>query len=70
MDQTTREAIDERLKVLEGVSTAVYRCIDDLMKMRSALPPVGSAQFHVDTEAALAESDTDTPVSVEQNEAL
>ncbi|KAG5646278.1 hypothetical protein DXG03_003874 [Asterophora parasitica] len=38
MDQLTREAIDERLRVLEGVSGAVYRCIDDLMRMRSALP--------------------------------
>ncbi|KAJ4468273.1 hypothetical protein J3R30DRAFT_3715202 [Lentinula aciculospora] len=40
MDRTTREAIDERLKVLEGVSTAVYQCIDDLIRMRSALPPL------------------------------
>ncbi|KAG6920120.1 hypothetical protein DXG01_010188 [Tephrocybe rancida] len=38
MDRLTREAIDERLRVLEGVSSAVYRCIDDLMRMRSALP--------------------------------
>lgn len=38
MDRLTREAIDERLRVLEGVSSAVYHCIDDLMKMRSALP--------------------------------
>lgn len=38
MDRVTREAIDERLRVLEGVSGAVYRCIDDLMRMRSALP--------------------------------
>ncbi|KAJ7874684.1 hypothetical protein B0H14DRAFT_2501920 [Mycena olivaceomarginata] len=38
MDTVTREAIDERLRVLEGVSGAVYRCIDDLMRMRSALP--------------------------------
>ncbi|KAJ7124912.1 hypothetical protein C8R44DRAFT_587509, partial [Mycena epipterygia] len=38
MDSVTREAIDERLRVLEGVSGAVYRCIDDLMRMRSALP--------------------------------
>ncbi|RDB25352.1 E3 ubiquitin-protein ligase HRD1 [Hypsizygus marmoreus] len=38
MDRLTREAIDERLRVLEGVSGAVYRCIDDLMRMRSALP--------------------------------
>jgi len=38
MDRLTRDAIDERLRVLEGVSGAVYRCIDDLMRMRSALP--------------------------------
>jgi len=38
MDRMTREAIDERLRVLEGVSTAIHRCVDDLMRMRSALP--------------------------------
>jgi len=38
MDRVSREAIDERLRVLEGVSGAVYRCIDDLMRMRSVLP--------------------------------
>ncbi|KIL68928.1 hypothetical protein M378DRAFT_184790 [Amanita muscaria Koide BX008] len=38
MDRLTREAIDERLRVLEGVSTAINRCVDDLMRMRSALP--------------------------------
>ncbi|KAK2467802.1 hypothetical protein APHAL10511_000097 [Amanita phalloides] len=38
MDRVTREAIDERLRVLEGVSTAVYRCINELMRMRSTLP--------------------------------
>ncbi|KAG6891754.1 hypothetical protein C0992_006175 [Termitomyces sp. T32_za158] len=38
MDRLTREAIDERLRVLEGVSSAVYHCIDELMRMRSALP--------------------------------
>jgi len=38
MDRVTREAIDERLRVLEGVSGAVFRCIEDLMKVRSSLP--------------------------------
>ncbi|KAJ7072425.1 hypothetical protein C8F01DRAFT_1103964 [Mycena amicta] len=38
MDGLTREAIDERLRVLEGVSGAVNRCIDDLMRMRSVFP--------------------------------
>ncbi|KAF8659224.1 hypothetical protein AX16_001884 [Volvariella volvacea WC 439] len=40
MDSLTREAIDERLRVLDGVSTSVHRCIEDLMRMRSALPIV------------------------------
>jgi len=38
MDRVTREAIDERLRVLEGVSGAMYRCIEDLVRVRSALP--------------------------------
>ena len=38
MDRLTREAIDERLKALERVSNTIYGCIDDLMRMRSALP--------------------------------
>lgn len=39
LDRLTREAIDERLRVLEGVSGAVYRCIEELTRMRSVLPP-------------------------------
>ena len=39
LDRLTRESIDERLRILEGVSGAVYRCIDDLMRLRSAIPP-------------------------------
>lgn len=38
MDRLTREAIDERLRILEGVSNTVYRCIEDLTRVRSALP--------------------------------
>ncbi|KDR75391.1 hypothetical protein GALMADRAFT_227041 [Galerina marginata CBS 339.88] len=40
LDRLTRESIDERLRILEGVSGAAYRCIDDLMRLRSALPPL------------------------------
>lgn len=40
MDRLTREAIDERLKVLESVSGTLHRCVDDLMRMRSVLPPM------------------------------
>ena len=39
LDRLTRDSIDERLRILEGVSGAVYRCIDDLMRLRSAIPP-------------------------------
>lgn len=38
LDRVTREAIDERLRVLEGVSGAVHRCIEELTRVRSVLP--------------------------------
>lgn len=38
LDRLTREAIDERLRILEGVSGTIYRCVDDLLRLRSALP--------------------------------
>jgi E3 ubiquitin-protein ligase synoviolin len=38
LDVLTREAIDERLRVLEGVSTAMYRCVQELTRVRSVLP--------------------------------
>lgn len=38
MDSLTREAIDERLRILENVSGTVYRCVEDLLRLRSALP--------------------------------
>ncbi|KAA1474329.1 hypothetical protein DENSPDRAFT_866430 [Dentipellis sp. KUC8613] len=41
MDRLTRDAIDERLRVLEGVSGAVYRCIEQLTRVRSVLPSSG-----------------------------
>lgn len=38
MDTLTREAIDERLRLLENVSSTVHRCIEDLTRVRSVLP--------------------------------
>jgi E3 ubiquitin-protein ligase synoviolin len=38
LDRVTRDAIDERLRVLEGVSGTLYSCIAELLRMRSALP--------------------------------
>lgn len=49
MDQITREAIDERLRILEGVSVAVSRCVEDLTRVRSALPD-SSSTSSVSTE--------------------
>ncbi|KDQ57713.1 hypothetical protein JAAARDRAFT_156640 [Jaapia argillacea MUCL 33604] len=39
LDSLTRDAIDERIRVLEGVSGAVSRCVEELMRVRSILPP-------------------------------
>lgn len=38
MDCFTREAIDERLRILENVSVTIDRCVADLVRVRSALP--------------------------------
>jgi E3 ubiquitin-protein ligase synoviolin len=38
LDQLTREAIDERLRVLDGVSGTLTRCIEELTRFRSTLP--------------------------------
>ncbi|KAL0072810.1 E3 ubiquitin-protein ligase hrd1 [Marasmius tenuissimus] len=45
LDKTTREAIDERLRVLERVSASVHHNIEDLLRMRSVLPlaPIATA---------------------------
>ena len=45
MEQLTREAIDERLRVLGRVDEVVNMCIDELTRMRSVLPPVESASI-------------------------
>lgn len=38
LDQLTREAIDERLRLLENVEAAAARCITELLRCRSVLP--------------------------------
>jgi len=43
MDVLTREAIDERLRVLGRVDEVVNMCINELTRLRSVLPPVRSA---------------------------
>lgn len=60
MDRVTREAIDERLRVLEGVSGAVFRCIEDLMRVRSSLPPPTTAPGTFSSPAPSASSSSNT----------
>ena len=38
LDVLTRDAIDERLRVLESVSRAMFRCAEELTRLRSVLP--------------------------------
>ncbi|KAF8274588.1 hypothetical protein EI94DRAFT_1561432 [Lactarius quietus] len=38
LDVLTRDAIDERLRVLESVSSAMFRCAEELTRLRSVLP--------------------------------
>ncbi|THH07757.1 hypothetical protein EW145_g3168 [Phellinidium pouzarii] len=38
LDQLTREAIDERLRILESIQTMSARCVTDLLRCRSVLP--------------------------------
>lgn len=60
MDRVTREAIDERLRVLEGVSGAVFRCIEDLMKVRSSLPASTTPTAGISSSANPSASELDS----------
>lgn len=42
-DRVTREAIDERLRVLNRVDEVVNRLVDELTRLRSTLPNSDSA---------------------------
>jgi len=69
MDRVTREAIDERLRVLEGVSGAVFRCIEDLMRVRSSLPaPTTPVPGTISSPAnpSVSASSSSNPVGVDQ----
>jgi E3 ubiquitin-protein ligase synoviolin len=70
LDVLTREAIDERLRVLEGISSTMYRCVEELTRLRSVLPastgpaplstlarsPPGQGQQGSTTQTAVLES--------------
>ena len=66
MDQITREAIDERLRILEGVSVAVSRCVEDLTRVRSALPDSSTGSTSVSSEP----QSHDTPSSPSIGESM
>lgn len=40
LDTLTRDSIEERLRILDGVSATLNECVDTLLKLRSALPPL------------------------------
>lgn len=39
----TRESIDERLKILDEVQSSLWKCAEDLTRMKSVLPSGGDA---------------------------
>lgn len=43
MDTLTRDAIDERLRVLDNVQGTLQRCTEELLRARSVLPPFAAA---------------------------
>ncbi|KAI0066151.1 hypothetical protein BV25DRAFT_1879222 [Artomyces pyxidatus] len=55
LDVLTRDSIDERLRVLESVSGAIYRCVEELTRLRSVLPPSPSPLAQT-SEAASAQA--------------
>jgi len=60
----TRETIDERLRVLEGVQQTVWRCVEDLTKLRSALtdPLDGMRRESLSSSAGAASGSRETSV--------
>ncbi|KAH9913456.1 uncharacterized protein BXZ73DRAFT_92953 [Epithele typhae] len=74
LDALTREAIDERLRVLEGVSGAVYRCVEELTRVRSVLPAtqgtaaVTTAPAASSSAVAAAESSSESGEKAKEKE--
>jgi len=44
LDTLTRDAIDERLRILESVSARATTCVEELLRVRSVLPPQAGRQ--------------------------
>ncbi|KAF8135634.1 hypothetical protein EV363DRAFT_1551350 [Boletus edulis] len=63
LDQNTREAIDERIRILQDVSNTINRCVEDLVRVRSFLPPSSptvSPQDPPDVTTSSAQSSGDS----------
>ncbi|KAF9529283.1 hypothetical protein CPB83DRAFT_853010 [Crepidotus variabilis] len=65
LDKLTREAIDERLRVMERASVTVYQCINELLSLRSALPPVGAPN----PASSATKPNTDTSLDLDKGKA-
>ncbi|QRV96606.1 E3 ubiquitin-protein ligase synoviolin [Ceratobasidium sp. AG-Ba] len=65
LDRLTREAIDERLRVLEGVQTTVWRCVEELTRLRSALPEIGSGGTRHESVGSAASGSVGSSFGVE-----
>ena len=61
LDRLTRDAIDERLRVLEGVSSAVFRCVEELTRIRSVLPAREEAGLAAQAAAASSAAEQSAP---------
>ncbi len=68
LDVLTREAIDERLRVLEGVSSTMYRCIEELTRLRSVLPVAAGPAPPVTQTGSQPEQGSTTQTAVNGSE--
>ncbi|KAG9316427.1 hypothetical protein JVU11DRAFT_2461 [Chiua virens] len=67
LDRVTREAIDERIRILQGVSNTVTRCMEDLVRVRSALPlPLSATSTQIPPDGTASEDQSSAnPLSEE-----
>jgi E3 ubiquitin-protein ligase synoviolin len=63
LDRVTRETIDERLRVLEGVQQTVWRCVEDLTRLRSVLSdPLDGTRRESSSSAEAAPGSRETSI--------
>ncbi|KAJ3574657.1 hypothetical protein NP233_g1625 [Leucocoprinus birnbaumii] len=74
LDGLTREAIDERLRILQSISGTVHQCVENLLRVRSALPVEealnGGFQphsTHLDSSSGATSSETSISKEEEHN---